>query len=414
MPHLARAHWHRYRAQAGFDGLIERESWASIVGEEPDPAVTAVIATKQYQKLVTARNALRRREGIWTLTDLVNAYTALSEAVDDERMQAALSFDQCALLLELDEHQGTNDYAENVVTGLAWALNRTPWDDPQRARRLVDCARARANAGRRPGQVLANYRAAAQLALRERPVWHDVLAEVAQYECGLGAPIYLAGALVMCRDLTEALERDFGTTAKLSGLAELEHEVSGRIGPDVAQFLLTCHRNPDVLQAQRDKVEALLRQSIGPGVLVERRDQTWLLAIGLPLDHEGRLDELLDLYRQHTALWEFGGDTEAIELAFDTAYEATFITSPDHACRAEVLEAFSHAAATLSVLTESRMTPHSRSPQHAPCWRCRPPTKVSVQAGSPPWPSRWSSSSNAAPTRQPAERPSLSRSRPSR
>ncbi|WP_438493973.1 CHAT domain-containing protein [Streptomyces asiaticus] len=357
LPHLAQAHWHRYRAQSGFDGLIERELWASIVGEEPDPAVTAVTAAEQYRKLVGVRNALRQRQETSSFVRLGNAYTALWEAVDDERMKAALSVDQCALLLMLDEHRGTDKYAERVVNGLEWVLARTPRDDPQRARRLIDLARARANAGKRPGQVLADYRAAAQLALRERPVWRDVVIEVAQYECDLytngAAPIHLAGALVTCRDLADALEQDFGNKATVSTLAQLEHEVNSRIGPDVARFLLTCHRKPDVLRAQRDKVEALLQQNIGPGVLVERRDQAWLLVIGLPLDHEGRLDALLDLYNQHMELWELGGDTEAIELAFDTVYEAMRTTPPDHGRRAELLEALAHAAKTLSVQTGS-------------------------------------------------------------
>ncbi|WP_405589834.1 CHAT domain-containing protein [Streptomyces sp. NBC_01190] len=357
LPHLAQAHWHRYRAQSGFDGLIERESWASIVGEEPDPAVTAVTAAEQYRELVAARNALRRRQETWTFVALGNAYTALLEAVDDERMEAALIVDQCDWLLMLDEHRGTDEYAELVVNGLEWVLVRTPPDDPQCARRRVDLARARANAGRRPGQVLADYRTAAQLALRERPVWRDVVIEVAQYEYDLyangAAPIYLAGALVTCRDLADALERDFGNTATVPVLAQLEQEVSRRIGPDVARFLLTCHHEPDVLRAQRDTVEALLRQKIGPGVLVERRDQAWLLAIGLPLDHEGRPDALLDLYHQHMELWEVGGDTEAGGLAFDTAYEAMLTTSPEHARRAELLEAFAYAATAISVQTVS-------------------------------------------------------------
>ncbi|WP_327313122.1 CHAT domain-containing protein [Streptomyces sp. NBC_01235] len=357
LPHLAQAHWHRYRAQSGFDGLIEREFWASIVGEDADPAVAAVTAAEQYRELVEALADFHEHQDPGSLVDFANAYTALMNAVDDERMKAALTVDQCALLLMLDEYDGTNDYAEKVLNALDWVLARTPHADPQRARRLVDRARARANAGRRRGQVLADYRAAAQLALRERPVWRDIVVELAQYESDLyangAAPIYLAGAFVTCRDLADALERDFGNTVTLSALAQLEHEVSSRIGPDVARFLRTCHRKPRVLQAQRDKVKALLRQNIGPGVLVERRDQVWLLAIGLPLDHEGRLDALLDLYHRHNDLWELGGDTAAIGLAYDTVSEAMLTTSPDDARRAELLEALAHAAKTMSVQTGS-------------------------------------------------------------
>ncbi|MEY9995424.1 hypothetical protein ABIE67_007456 [Streptomyces sp. V4I8] len=356
LPHLAQAYWLRYRAQSGFDGLIDREFWASLVGGDADPAVAAVTAAEQYRELVEARADFLECQDPESLVDFVNAYTALLDAVDDERMKAALTVDQCALLLMLDEYDGTNDYAEKVLNALSWALDRTPHGDPQRARRLVDRARAQANAGRRRGQVLADYRAAAQLALRERPVWRDVVVELAQYESDLyahgAAPIYLAGAFVTCRDLADALERDFGNTMTLSALAQLEHEVSSRIGPDVARFLRTCHRDPSVLQAQRDKVTALLRQNIGPGVLVERRDQAWLLAIGLPLDHEDRSGALLDLYHQHIDLWELGGDTEAIGLAYDTVFEAMLTTSPD-ARRAELLKALAHAAATISVQTGS-------------------------------------------------------------
>ncbi|WP_406326783.1 CHAT domain-containing protein [Streptomyces sp. NBC_00203] len=357
LPHLAQAYWLRYRAQSGFDGLIDREFWASVVGGDADPVVAAVTAAEQYRELVEARADFLECQDPESLVDFVNAYTALLDAVDDERMKAALTVDQCALLLMLDEYDGTNDYAEKVLNALDWALARTPHADPQRARRLVDRARARVNAGRRRDQVLADYRAAAQLALRERPVWRDIVVELAQYESDLyasgAAPIYLAGAFVTCRDLADALERDFGNTVTLSALAQLEHEVSSRIGPDVARFLRTCHRDPHALQAQRDKVEALRRQDIGPGVLMERRDQAWLLAIGLPLDHEDRLDVLLDLYDRHTDLWELGGDTAAIGLACDTVFEAMLTTSPGDARRAELLEALAHAAKTLSVQTGS-------------------------------------------------------------
>ncbi|MCT2587921.1 CHAT domain-containing protein [Actinophytocola gossypii] len=357
LPHLARAHWHRYRAQSGFEGLIDRECAASIVGEDADLAVAAVTAEERYWDLLEARANFHECQDAGSIVDFVNAYTALLDAVDDERMTVALTVDQCALLLTLDEYRGTNDYAENVVNGLAWALARTPHDDPQRARRLVDRARARANAGWRRSGVIADYRAATQLALRERPVWRDIVIELAQYESDLyangGAPIHLAGALVTCRDLADALERDFGHSAALPALAQLEREVSSRIGADVAQFLLTCHRDPRALQAQRDKVEALLRREIGPGVLVERRDQAWLLTLGLPLDHEGRLDALLGLYRAHNDLWELGGDDTAIWLAYDTVSEAMVTTPPADARRAELLTALAHAATTVSVQTGS-------------------------------------------------------------
>lgn len=357
LPHLAQAHWHRFRAQSGFDGLIDREIASSIAGQAGDPAVARVTALPQYGELERARAYFKRHQDVQSLIRLANIYTTVQNALDDERMEAALIVDQCALLLMIGEHDGTNNYAEKVVNGLEWVLARTPRDDPQRARRLVDRARARANAGRRRGQVLADYRAAAQLALRERPVWRDVLVELAQYESDLyangAAPIYLAGALVTCRALADALERDFGNTATLPALAQLEHEVGGQIGPDVARFLRTCHRDPHALQAQRDKVKTLLQRDIGPGVLVERRDQAWLLAIGLPLDHEGRLDALLNLYHAHDDLWKLGGDTAAIGLACDAVSEAMLTTSPDDADRAELLKALAHAASTVSIQTGS-------------------------------------------------------------
>ncbi|MFF7163173.1 CHAT domain-containing protein [Streptomyces sp. NPDC008086] len=357
LPHLAQAHWLRYCAQSGFDGLLDRESWASLVGADTDPAVAAVTATEEYGELMEARADFVELQDPESLVDFVNAYTALLDAVDDERMEAALTVDQSALLLMLDEYDGTSAYAEKVVNALGWVLDRTPHGDPQRARRLVDRARAQVSAGRRRGQVLADYRAAAKLALRERPVWRDVVVELAQYESDLyangAAPIYLAGAFVTCRDLADALERDFGNTMTLSALAQLEQEVRDRIGPDVARFLRTCHRDPHALRAQRDKVTALLRRNIVRGVLVERRDQTWLLALGLPLDHEDRPAALLDLYHRHLDLWELGGDTAAIGLAYDTVLEAMLTTPPDDAHRAELLKALAHAAATVSVQTGS-------------------------------------------------------------
>lgn len=197
LPHLAQAYWLRYRAQSGFDGLIDREFWASVVGGDADPMVAAVTAAEQYRELAEARAEFLECQDPESLVDFVNAYTALLDAVDDERMKAALTVDQCALLLMLDEYHGTNDYAEKVLNALDWVLARTPHADPQRARRLVDRARARVNAGSRRGQVLADYRAAAQLALRERPVWRDVVVELAQYESDLyangAAPIYQIG-----------------------------------------------------------------------------------------------------------------------------------------------------------------------------------------------------------------------------
>ncbi|RSM44605.1 CHAT domain-containing protein [Amycolatopsis balhimycina DSM 5908] len=357
LPYLARAYWHRYRAQSGFDGLADREVWASLAGERADLAVAGVTSSDPYWELMAARAEFDVHQDTDALVALVNAYTAAMESVDDERMKAALTVDQAGLLLRLDELDGTNRYAERVVNALDWAVARTPRDDPQRARRLVDRARAQANAGRRPGQVLAGYRAAAQLALRESPVWRDVVVELAQYEADLyangGAPIHLAGALVACRDLAGALERDFGDTAALPALAQLEHEVSSRIGPDVARFLRTCHRDPDVLRAQRDKLEARKRQDIGPGVLLDRRDQAWLLALGLPLDHEGRLDALMDLYRGHSDLWVLGGDHAAIGLAYDTVTEAQLTTSPGDAGKARLHRALAHAASTFAVQTGS-------------------------------------------------------------
>ncbi|MEV6824112.1 CHAT domain-containing protein [Amycolatopsis sp. NPDC051102] len=357
LPHLARAHWHRYRAKSGFDGLLDREAWAALTGERPDPAVAAVTSSQPYRDVLAARAEFETFQDADGVVSLVNALTAAIDAVDDDRMKAALTADQAGLLLLLDELDGTARYGEKVVNALNWVLGATPGDDPQRARRLVDFARAHVAAGRRRGQVLACYRAAAQLALRERPVWRDVLVELAQYEADLyangAAPIHLAGALVTCRDLADALERDFGDTAAVPALGRLEHEVSNRIGPEIARFLRTCHRDPGVLRAQRDKVETLCRQDIVPGVLLERRDQTWLLALGLPLDHEDRLDALLDLYSRHVDLWELGGDDAAIGLAYDAVTEALYTTLPDDAGKARLQKALSHAASTVALQTRS-------------------------------------------------------------
>ncbi|MEU4344587.1 CHAT domain-containing protein [Nocardia sp. NPDC023852] len=357
LPHLAQAHWHRFQAQSGFTGLVDREIAAAIAGRPGDPAVSRVTAMPQYRALDEARDEFQEYQDRESLALFANAYTALMNVLDDERMKAALTADHAKLLLMLDEHDGTDIYREIVLNGLNWTIARTPRDDPQRARRLVDRARAQENAGRRPGEILADYRAAAQLALRERPVWRDVVLELAQYQsdlyAGAGAPIHLMGALVACRDLADALERDFGNTATVPALRQLEQEVSGRIGPEIARFLLTCHRDPRVLQAQYDLVGSLQQQSVTLDVLMQRRDQAWVLAIGLPLDHDGRLDALLDLYHTHNDLWEIGGDTDAIALAYDTVTEALLTTSPDNAGRAELLEALANSATTAAMRTGS-------------------------------------------------------------
>ncbi|HWD04822.1 MAG TPA: CHAT domain-containing protein [Amycolatopsis sp.] len=357
LPDLAKAHWLRYRAQGGFDGLVDREFWASIRGEQPDPAVRAVIASPEYARLAQARDDFGIRRDVPSLIRFSNAYTTLQNALDDDRLKAALTVDQCELLELLDEHEGTNANVGHVLNGLEWVVVHTPPDDPQRARRLLARARARSRAGRRPGRVLADYRAAAQLALRERPVWQDILVELAQYEADLysggAAPIHLAGALVTCRDLAEALRRDYGRSATVPVLAQLEKEVSERIGPDLARFLRDCHRDRRLLRAHRKELDELLRRDLAPGVLVARRDQAWLLALGLPLDHEDRFDALLDLYGTNVDLWEIGGDDEAVGLACDAVSEAQMTTTPDDRGRTRLLKAAAHAASMASVQTRS-------------------------------------------------------------
>ncbi|MEU4652096.1 CHAT domain-containing protein [Nocardia fluminea] len=358
LPELARAHWHRFQAQSGFAGLADREIAAAIAGTPGDLAVASVIAMPQYRALAEAREQFQRYQDRDSLVLFANAYTAVMNVVDDERMTAALTADHATLLLLIDEHDGTDIYRETVVNGLNWTIAHTPRGDPQRARRLVDRARAQANAGLSPGKIVADYRAAAQLALRERPVWRDVVLELAQYECDLytggGAPIHLAGGLVTCRDLADALERDYGDTAEVAALEQLEREVSREIGPDIARFLMTCHRDPRALQAQYDLVESLRHQPVTRDVLVRRRDEAWVLAVGLPLDHDERPAALLSLYYAHDDLWEIGGDTEAITLAYDAITEALLITSPDHALRAQLLRALAHCASTAAMRTGSR------------------------------------------------------------
>jgi CHAT domain-containing protein len=312
----------------------------------------------EYRALDEARDEFQDYQDRDSLVLFANAYTTVMNALDDERMKAALTADHATLLLLLDEHDGTDTYGETVVNGLDWTIAHTPRDDPQRARRLVDRARAQDNAGRPPGKIVADYRAAAQLALRERPVWRDVVLELAQYEFDLyadgGAPIHLAGALVACRDLADALQRDFGGTATVPQLGQLEQEVSNEIGPDIARFLMTCHRDPRALQAQYDLVESLWQQSVTLDVLARRRDEAWVLAVGLPLDHDGRPAALLDLYYAHNDLWDIGGDTDAIALAYDAVTEALLTTSPDDALRARLLKALAHCATTAAMRTGSR------------------------------------------------------------
>ncbi|MEU7768683.1 CHAT domain-containing protein [Nocardia sp. NPDC049190] len=358
LPHLARAHWLRFQAQSGFTGLVDREIAAAITGGPGDFAVARVTAMPQYQALDEARQEFEDCPDRATLVAFANAYTALMNALDDDRMTAALTADHATLLLMIDEHDGTDTYREIVLNGLDWMITRTPRDDPQRARRLVDHARAQLNAGRRPGRILADYRAAAQLALRERPVWRDVVIELAQYQSDLytdtATPIHLAGALVTCRDLVDALQRDFGDTATVPEFRQLEREVSDRIGPETTRFLLTCHRDRRALQAQYDLVESLHRQQVTLEVLERRRDQAWVLAIGLPLDHDGRPAALLDLYHAHSDLGEIGGDTEASMLAYDTVIEALLTTSPDDAGRARLLNALANSATTAARWTGSR------------------------------------------------------------
>ncbi|MFE5480303.1 CHAT domain-containing protein [Nocardia sp. NPDC056541] len=358
LPHLARAHWHRFQAQSGFAGLVDREIAAAIAGTSGDLAVASVVAMPQYRALNQAREQFQVYRDRDSLVLFANACTTVMNALDDERMKAALTADHATLLLLLDEHDGSDTYRETVVNGLNWTIAHTPRDDPQRARRLVDRARAQDIAGLSPGKIVADYRAAAQLALRERPVWRDVVLELAQYEFDLytdgAAPIHLAGALVACRDLADALKRDYGDTARVPALAQLEQEASREIGSDIARFLMTCHRDPRALQAQYDLVASLRRQPVTGDVLVRRRDQAWVLAVGLPLDHAERPAALLDLYYAHNDLWDIGGDTEAITLAYDAVTEALLATTPSHALRAQLLKALAHCASTVATASGSR------------------------------------------------------------
>ncbi|MDT7789243.1 MAG: hypothetical protein QOF58_7662 [Pseudonocardiales bacterium] len=355
--HLAQAHWYQFQAQSGFLGLIDREIATAIAGKPGDPVVAAVRLMPEYTALEEAYEEFLDYQDSASLTFLANAYTTLMEAVGDERMKAAMTADHAKFLLLLDELDGTTTYRDVAVKGMNWVLQHTPRDDPQRARRHLDRARALINAGRRPGEVLADYREAARLALRERPVWRDILLELAQYQHDLyangGPTIHLCGALATCRDLADALERDFGNVNTLPVLAQVEQEVGHQVGAPVARFLLTCHRDPQVLRAQHDLVADLKLRQVTDEVLVGRRDQAWILAVGLPLDHEGRMEALLDLYHANMDLWEIAGDTDAATFAYDAAIEALVTTSPDDLGRARLLRAFSHSATVAAARTGS-------------------------------------------------------------
>ena len=346
----------RFEAQSGFAGLLDRQSAATLLNHPSDPAIARVTALPEHQALVAAReksDGLRDRA---SLVRTANAHTTLLGVVGDERLKVAIAADHAAVLSQLDDVDA-GKHRRLVLDTLNWVIARTPSDDPQRARRLFERARAKAALNARPGQVLADHRAAAQFALRQRPVWRDLVIALAQYQADLyhrgEALIHLAGALVACRDLAEALRRDLGSTAQVQMpvLDQLREEIVRTLGTDGARWLMTCHRDRDALARQYLAIERLRRSPTNLDVLAQRRDQAWVLTTGLPLDHQDRPAALLGLYFANLDLWEIGGDPDAAALAHDTATEAVLTTSPEHPLRGRLLVAFSHSGMSLAKLT---------------------------------------------------------------
>ncbi|MFJ8083043.1 CHAT domain-containing protein [Streptomyces sp. NPDC096205] len=354
-PMLAQVHQLRFQAQGGFAGLVEREIAAVLFDRSGDPAVARVTALPEYRSLEAARKEYGEHRDRASSARHADAHMRLMNAVDDERLKAAIAADYATALSTLDELSATGRNRQLVLDLLNWTIARTPHDDPQRARRLLARARAKSAAGARPLQVLADCRAAARLALRERPVWRDVVLALARFEADLysqGAPlIHLAGALVACRDLAEAVRRDFGEKAEVPVLRELEEEATLRLGAETTRWLMTCHRDPAALARQYDVIALLRKVPIRSGVLEKRRDQAWVLATGLPLNHPDRTAALLDLTYAHSNLWEIGGDPDSAARAHDTAAEALLTASPGDPLRGRLLVAFSHSGMTLAKQT---------------------------------------------------------------
>lgn len=306
----------------------------------------------EYQALAAAREKSGDRASVSRSAD---AHLALMNAVGDERLKAAIAADYATVVSRLDEFDG-GKHRRLVLDTLDWAVARTPHDDPQRARRLLARARAKAAVGARSGQILADYRAAARLALLARPVWRDVVMALARYEADLYSRetsyLALSSALVTCRDLAEAVRRDFGRTADVPLLRRLEQEVTEQLGAQMTRWLMICHRDPGVLERQRQLIGLLRKMPVSLDVLEQRRQQAWLLATGLPLYHQDRPAALLDLYFAHCDMWEIGGEPDAAALAHDTAAEALLTMSPDDPLRGRLLVAFSHSGMSLAKQTK--------------------------------------------------------------
>lgn len=373
---LAKAHWYRYRALSGFEGLLDREAAvaiASALGRRdraglpaglrdatPDAAVALVTGVPEFGELELAQLTHARHRDLESLVEVANAYTALMNALEDDRMSAALTSDQVAVLLAIDGHEGESRYADAAFAGLTWVVNHTSEDDPQRARRLLERAQVRAATGGRVSRVLADHKAAARLALRETPVWRDIVVELAQVQwdtyARTGEPRYLIEALATCRDLADALARDFGDGVSLPALHDIANEVTAVLGAEQTEWLLRTHRDPHALEGQYGLVDGLRAQAVtasSPDLVRRRLDATLWLVSALPLNHPDRPHGLVELYLVHVDAWEFEGDAAAVAEAYEVANEALLITDSDHPARGQVLLAIAHSATALAKHTGS-------------------------------------------------------------
>lgn len=371
---LAKLHWYRYRATSGFDGLREREEAAALVlrlrerdhaslpdalrAAAPDPGVARVVGSVEYGKLERTRVLYRNYRDRDSLVMVANAYTDLMRTVTEDHLLAALTVDQAWVLLNLAAHEKRSYYTDAALAGIRWTVDKTPHDDPQRARRLLDRARILAVAGGEPWRVLADHKTSALLALRETPVWPDVIAELAQAQWDTyqrtGDQRYLIEALGTCRDLTNAVARDYPNTLSLPAFDDIAAEVTRTLGAEQTDWLLRAHRDAQTIITQFRLIDRLQDQSLvdsTPDLLDQRRDAALWLVAALPLDHPDRPDALMALYSVESDAWELAGNAEAVPVAYHIAVEAYNTLPADHPSLGKVLRGIAHSSMTLATHT---------------------------------------------------------------
>lgn len=384
---MALLHWYRHLALPGFDGLRERDKAAELFrrldrtapnqvpeavrevlggerqGGEPGQdggrsrwrrggkrvpwgrtgrTAADVLTAEQAARLDRLRADYRDRGDIGALRALV---AALAEYLP----RAAEDHERAALLTDLASATGDLALATGDGSGLTVALNAadravtlTPADDPHLARRLVRRGMIKAVHGSEDEaadavrRALPDYRWAATLALRARPLQPDVVEVLGRalsrgYEL-TGAGEFLLHEVGVWRDLRDASEA--GVRLRAAALLdEAADELAAAIGPEQAGWVLTAHQDPGVIEAQFRLVRELADQADtdnSPALMGRRQSAALGLVAALPLTHDDRPAALLELCEADFDGWQLAGEAQGAVRAFDLAQEAAAALPPEH------------------------------------------------------------------------------------